>query len=73
MKIGTNFARKASRGGLVMNHLEQIRILNATMVQIILNLPMPERGRKDNSKKKTYQELKISKAHSLLRLNKRMV
>jgi len=51
MKIGTNFARKASRGGLDVNYLEQIRILNATMVQKILNLPMPERERKDNSKK----------------------
>ena len=70
MKIGTNFARKTIRGGLDMNHLEQIRMQNAILVQKILNLPMPERERKDN--RKNYQEFKTSKAHRLHSLNKRM-
>ena len=53
-----------------MNHLEQIRIQNAILVQKILNLPMPERERKDNWK--NYQEFKISKANRLRSLNKRI-
>ena len=70
MTIGTNLARKTIRGGLDMNHLEQIRIQNAILVQKILNLPMPERERKDNWK--NYQEFKISKANRLRSLNKRI-
>ena len=70
MKIGTNFARKTIRGGMDMNHLEKNRIQSAILLQKILNLPMPERERKDNWK--NYQEFKIRKANRHRSLNKRI-